>query len=265
VEGDAAVRRTCGSKADSLAEGATDYPVLTMGEATVIATNGNAAFVPLYTLSDAARYSRTPRANLRRWIEGYEVEGRYYTQLLVPPEDRPLGETALSFENLIEAALVSAWRRLGISLQRIRVAHDLAMNEFGEHPFARREVYFSGKDLFIEADEAVPEERGLTFTALTAGGQRVLRPLIDEYLRTIDWRTGDASPYQWRPPEGADVVKLNPRIEFGLPNVHRIRTEVILQRFMARETVEEIAEDFDLAGGEVEQALRYEWALSAAA
>jgi uncharacterized protein (DUF433 family) len=236
-----------------------------MGDAMIIATNGNAALVPLYTLSDAARYSRTPRANLRRWVEGYEAEGRHYAPLLVSPDDRPLGETALSFENLIEAALVSWWRGRGISLQRIRLAHDLAMDEFGDHPFARREVYVSGKDLFIEADEAVPDERGLTFTAITAGGQRVLRPLIEKYLRTIDWRTGDASPYQWRPPEGADVVKLNPRIDFGLPNVHRIRTEVILQRFMARETVEEIAEDFDLARGEVEQALRYEWTLSAAA
>jgi uncharacterized protein (DUF433 family) len=228
-------------------------------------TNGNAALVPLYTLSDAARYSRTTRVTLRRWAEGYVVDGRTYAPLLVLPEDRPLGETALSFENLIEAALVSWWRRRRISLQRIRVAHDLAISEFGDHPFARRDVYAAGKALFIEADEALPDEQGLTFTEITGGGQRVFRPLIDEYLRTIDWRTGEASPYQWRPPEGANVVKLNPRIDFGLPNVQRIRTEVILQRFMARETVEEISDDFDLARGEVEQALRYEWALGAAA
>lgn len=227
--------------------------------------NGNAALVPLYSLGDAARYSRTARGTLKRWAKGYELEGRTYPPLLAIPSDRPLGETALSFENLIEAALVGHWRRRGISLQRIRVAHHLAMDEFGDHPFARREVYVSGKDLFIEADAVATGDAGSTFTAITRGGQRVLRPAIENYLRTIDWRTGEASPYQWRPPEGADVVRLNPRIDFGLPHVRRIRTEVILQRFMARESIREIAEDFDLKAGEVEQALRYEWALSAAA
>jgi uncharacterized protein (DUF433 family) len=60
-------------------------------------------------------------------------------------------------------------------------------------------------------------------------------------------------------------VKLNPEIEFGLPNVRRIRTETILQRFLARESIDEIADDFGLAEDEVEQALRYEWALPRAA
>ena len=224
-----------------------------------------AALTPLYPISEAARYARTRPQTLRRWAEGYEIEGRAYPPLLVIPDERPLGETALSFENLIETALITWWRRRGISLQRIRRAHTLAMTEFGEHPFARREVYLAGMDLFIEADESTREEAGASFTVITGGGQRVLREPIQQYLRQIDWRTGEATPYQWRPLEGADIVKLNPEIEFGLPNVHRIRTEIILQRFMARESVGEIADDFGLIQGEVEQALRYEWALSAAA
>lgn len=224
-----------------------------------------AAVTPLYPISEAARYARTRPQTLRRWAEGYQMDGRSYPPLLVIPEERPLGETALSFENLIETALITWWRRRGISLQRIRRAHGLAIDEFGEHPFARREVYVGGMDLFIEADESTGDEAGASFTALTREGQRVLRAPLLDYIRRIDWRTGDATPYQWRPPEGADIVKLNPEIEFGLPNVRRIRTEIVLQRFMARESVGEIADDFGLIPGEVEQALRYEWALSAAA
>ena len=177
----------------------------------------------------------------------------------------PFDQTALSFENLIETALIAWWRKRGVPLQRIRKAHALAIDEFGSHPFARHRIYVSALDLFIEADEATAEEGGRTFTTLTQGGQRAFGPALEGYLEHIDWRTRTGEPYQWRPPEGGEVVKLNPGIAFGLPNVRRIRTEILLQRFLAPEPIEAIAEDFDLDRSEVEQALRYEWALNQAA
>ncbi len=221
--------------------------------------------VPLYTVSDAARYAHVPRPTLKNWASGYRVARKSYPALLLLPEEQPFEQTALSFENLIEAALVGHWRRRGIPLQRIRRAQTLALDEFGEHPFARQKVYVGGTDLFIEADRETAAEGGRSFTALTRQGQRTLGPTVTDYLQHIDWQTGEGYAYQYRPPEGHNVVKLNPKIEFGLPNVHRIRTETILHRFLAYESVEEIAEDFDLAVDEVEQGLRYEWALAKAA
>lgn len=221
---------------------------------------------PLYTVSDAARFAHTPRQTLKNWAEGYDVNGRWYPPLLILPEEQPFDQTALSFENLIEAALVAHWRRRGVPLQRIRRAHFLALEELGDHPFARyREIFISGSDLFVRADQATEDEGGRTFTVLTKGGQRALAPVVQEYLEFIDWQTGEGYAFQYRPPEGKNVVRLNPTIEFGLPNVRRIRTEVLLQRFLADESVDEIAADFALHEDEVEQALRYEWALPRAA
>ncbi len=217
---------------------------------------------PLYTVSDAARYAHVARANLKNWVSGYQVDGKSYPALLLLPEEQPFGQTALSFENLIEAALIGHWRRRGIPLQRIRRAHTLALGELGEHPFARQKVYVGGTDLFIEADRVTESEGGNSFTVLTRQGQRVLGPIAADYLQYIDWQTGEGYAYQYRPPEGCNVVKLNPKIEFGLPNVHRIRTETIMHRFSAYESVKEIAEDFGLDADEVEQGLRYEWALT---
>jgi uncharacterized protein (DUF433 family) len=221
---------------------------------------------PLYTLSDAARYAHVPRQTLKNWAQGYDASsGKWYPPLLTLPEERPFDQPALSFENLIEAALVGQWRRRAVPLQRIRRAHFLALEAFGEHPFARRRIYVGGTDLFADADRSTEDEGGRSLTVLTQAGQYVLAPVVADSLEFIDWQTGEGFPYQYRPPEGLNIVRLNPEIEFGLPNVHRIRTEVILQRFLAQESVDEIANDFDLAEEEVEQALRYEWALPKAA
>lgn len=219
---------------------------------------------PLYPVAEAARYARTHPQTLKRWAQGYEVAGREYASLLSLPRERPRGELLLSFENLIEAAIISAWRRRGIPLQRIRRAHNLAIEEFGEHPFARQDVYVGGRDLFIRADEEITEA-GRYFTQITADGQRVLAPAIESFLRSIDWRTGEEAPCRWRPPEGDDQVTLDPEIEFGLPAVRRVRTETILHRFLARESAEQIADDFRLDVAAVEKALRYEWSLTRAA
>jgi uncharacterized protein (DUF433 family) len=230
------------------------------------ATNGKDwPSVPLYPVTDAARFAHVPAVNLRRWVEGYEVEGSRYPPLLAVPGDRPYDETALSFENLIEANLVGWWRKRGVPLQRIRQAYTLGEKEFGPHPFARKQIYVSGRDLFVEVDEATRDQGGRLFTALTKGGQRALGEALERYLHSIDWQTGTGRPYQWRPLEGGNSVRLNPQIEFGLPNVRRIRTETVLQRFLADESVDDIADDLGLEVPEVEHALRYEWALPKAA
>src|SRR5215207_9937688 len=92
--------------------------------------------VPLYTLSDAARFAHVHRQTLKNWAQGYEAGGKWYPPLLaLSEEEQPSDQTALSFENLIEGALVGHWRRRGIPLQRIRKAHFLAVEELGEHPF----------------------------------------------------------------------------------------------------------------------------------
>jgi uncharacterized protein (DUF433 family) len=205
------------------------------------------------------------RARVRESSEGglkvYEVAGRRYSPLLTLPART--AEIMLSFENLVEAALISGWRRRGVPLQRVRKAHSLAIDEFGDHPFVHRQIYYSGKDLFAKADEE--GEGGTHFVALSGDGQRTLAPVITDYLRTVDWMEDTDKPYQWRPNEGGDAVRLHPEIDFGLPNVRRVRTEILQRRFLASESIEELAYDFKLSHDEVERALRYEWTLGRAA
>ena len=220
---------------------------------------------PLYTLSDAARFAHVNRQTLKNWADGYEVAGRRYPALLELPASEPSEPIALSFENLVEAALIGRWRAIGIPLQRIRRAHYLATRHLGAHPFARHRIYDDGADLLVEADRDTSELRGQAFTVLSRAGQVTLGPAVSAYLRFIDWQSGEGFAYQFRPPLGRDVVKLNPEISFGLPSIRRIRTEIVAQRFLAEESIPEIAADLGLSPVEVELAVRYEWSLSQAA
>ena len=96
---------------------------------------------------------------------------------------------------------------------------------------------------------------------LTKGGQRALEPVLAEYLQHVDWQ--DAYPVEWRPKGG--IVRQNPEVEFGLPQVCGVRTEIIRGRFEAEEPIGIIADDFGLTVDDVEHALRYELWLRPAA
>jgi len=215
---------------------------------------------PLYPLNEVARYARADAVKVRRWLCGYDVGDQRYSPLLEVPRQRPRGDLALSFENLIEIALVNTLRSKRISLQTIREAHRIAISEFGPHPFARRDVYVSGKDLFMRASESA-DDATQHLTALTKGGQRALEPILQRYLTHIDWEQG--WPIEWRPKEG--IVSQNPEIVFGLPNVRGVRTEIIRARFEAEEGIDFLADDYGLETSDVEEALRYEFWLRPAA
>src|SRR5660398_66610 len=195
---------------------------------------------PIYIVSDVARFSRASTSKISRWLEGYAVSGHEYEPFLQTPPERCRDRPALTFENLIEVSLVTELRRRGISLQTIRQAHKIAGEEFGTYPFARRQIFVSGKDIFMEASEYVRKEAEHLAT-LTRGGQRASELILSKYLTQIDWR--DGWPAEWHPWES---VGLNPEAVFGLPSVKGVRTEILRNRFLANESAEFIAEDLSL-------------------
>jgi uncharacterized protein (DUF433 family) len=215
--------------------------------------------IPLYSLTDVARYSRAQQQLVRRLYLGYRDGAVVRPPLLTGTlaVDRP---APLSFEDLIETALVAALRARRISLQAIREAHRIATREVGQHPFARRDILVAGSDIFMLAGEVVDAD-GEQLAALTKGGQRALEPVLAEYLQIVDWQ--EEWPAEWRPRGG--IVRQNPEVEYGLPQVQGVRTEIIRGRFEADEPIKAIAADFGLTPSEVEHALRYELWLRPAA
>jgi uncharacterized protein (DUF433 family) len=215
--------------------------------------------IPLYSLTDVARYARAQSQLVRRLYLGYREGSLERPPVLQNPADTGLA-APLAFDDLIETAVIAALRSRGISLQAVRAAHHVAEAEVGDHPFARRDILVAGRDVFMRANEALGEHTN-NLATLTKGGQRALEPILAAYLQQIDWQ--DRWPMQWRPRGG--VVRQNPEVEFGLPQVHGVRTEIIRGRFEAEEPIDVIADDFGLSSDDVQHALRYELWLRPAA
>ncbi|MEI6725901.1 MAG: hypothetical protein WCN81_06735 [Actinomycetes bacterium] len=215
--------------------------------------------IPLYSLTDVARYSRAQQQLVRRLYLGYR-DGDAVRSPLLTPTAAIDGPSPLAFEDLIETALIAALRARRISLQAIREAHRIATREVGEHPFAQRDILVAGSDIFMRAGGSVGRD-GEQLATLTKGGQRALEPVLAEYLQIVDWQEG--WPAEWQPRGG--VVRQNPEVEYGLPQVKGVRTEILRGRFEAEEPIKTIAADFGLTPSEVEHALRYELWLRPAA
>lgn len=215
--------------------------------------------IPLYSLSDVSRYARAQSQLVRRLYLGYRAGSLTRPPVLGSTVNRARS-APLSFDDLIETAVTASLRSCGISLQAVRAAHQVAAAEVGDHPFARRDILVAGHDIFMRAREAL-EEHPDNLATLTQGGQRALQPVLAEYLQQIDWQ--DRWPIEWRPKGG--VVRQNPEVEFGLPQVRGVRTEIIRGRFEAEEPIDVIADDFGLSSDDVQHALRYELWLRPAA
>jgi uncharacterized protein (DUF433 family) len=215
--------------------------------------------IPLYSLTDVSRYAKAQPQLVRRLYLGYRVGDAKHAPVLGAAA-KSVSKSPLSFEDLIETALIAALRARRISLQAIREAHRIASREVGEHPFARRDILVSGRDVFMRAGEKLDADSE-SLSTLTRGGQRALQPVLAQYLDLVAW--DEVWPAEWRPKGG--VVRQNPEVEFGLPQIRGVRTEILRGRFEADEPISAIADDFGLSTAEVEHALRYELWLRPAA
>jgi uncharacterized protein (DUF433 family) len=215
---------------------------------------------PAYTLTEAARYVRLPGATLRSWVIGRSyptAEGHGNFRPLIRPASRK--PVWLSFSNLIEAHVLRALRTdHGMSVKALRSALSYAEKKLGiERLLLRPELRAEAGRLFLDRYGELMD--------LTASGQLAMRRLFDEHLKRVEWDSSRL-PVRLYPfvsaaaPSAAQPIVIDPRISFGRPVVQRrgISTAAIAERLDAGESVEEIAADYELAPGEVEQAVVYE-------
>src|SRR3990172_4300586 len=118
--------------------------------------------VGFYIRADAARLLKVHPARLNRWIYGYTYKIREESQQIkrhkgpivrvdLPSLDNAI---ALSFVELMELRVVKSFLDRGISLQRVRIAAERAMELFDTaHPFASRRVFSGGERIFLAVFE----------------------------------------------------------------------------------------------------------------
>lgn len=215
---------------------------------------------PAYGVSEAARYVRLPAATLRTWMVGrdYPKAGSQATfhPLIRPARRQPL---QLSFYNLVEAHVLRALRtEHGVALAELRKAITFAEKKLGLHRLLLSpELRTHAGQVFLD--------RYVELINLGASGQLAMRRMFENHLQRVEWDRW-SFPVRLYPytdgssaHDGARAIAIDPAVAFGRPIVQRagISTAAIADRLDAGESVEALAEDYDLSRDEIEQAVLY--------
>jgi uncharacterized protein (DUF433 family) len=209
---------------------------------------------PCYSITEAAHYLRIPRTTLREWIGGSH-KTRIRPLIMLDTHHR----NALSFVNLVEAYVLDALRNTyTVPMGSIRKALRYLQKQIpSAHPLADRDFQTDGLSLFVEHCEELIN--------VSKEGQITMRRVIQDYLQRIV-RDTSGIPIKLYPftrkkalDEPKDII-LDPRIAFGRPilEVRGVPTAVLFERFMAGDSLETIAHDYEIPKEKVEEALRCE-------
>lgn len=204
--------------------------------------------LPNYQIGEAARYAHISPQTVAAW---HKDTGDHRT--LSSKE----GGAALSYLQLIEVAVVAAFRKNGISLREIRETREYAQKSLAsEHPFSQYRFKTDGKNLLMEYEQIVGKKKGKgKLFAPSKHGQLGW----SEIIKTLDgFEYEKELAVRWHVAGTGSSIIIDPRISFGAPTVFGTPTWIIVGRRNAGESIEDIAEDFGIKKTEVKKALEFE-------
>jgi uncharacterized protein (DUF433 family) len=223
----------------------------------MIALNNEIYEQPAYGTSEAAVYLKIPYQTLRYWLTGFKAR----SPIIHPVETDPL---RLSFMNLLECHALAGMRKsYDLKLPRVRRAVEKVSKDYQQrHPLVTEVFMTDRKDLFIERLGKIIKvsqhgQMGLNFFQM-----HLERVVVDPngLFRFF--------PFVVQPtPSEPKTIEINPMIGFGKPVIAGtgISTAIIASRFNARESIADLAAEYECAPQQIEEAIRWERALPVAA
>jgi uncharacterized protein (DUF433 family) len=211
---------------------------------------------PVYSLVQVDRLLALHPGTARRWLEGYERRGKSY-----PPvaRIRPSGNEIVTWGEFVETRFLSEYRNKGVPVVHMRSAIELLRERFEtKYPLATARPFAAGKELVLQIQEKVGLETALRMVVVRSG-QYLLTPPVENFLQSVEFSAPmDGIAVRLHPLTGNPIVVVDPLRQFGEPVVRSVPTRVIAEQFDAGDSIEAIAELYDLSRHEVEAALRYE-------
>ena len=208
-----------------------------------------------FTFGEVSAIAEVNPSTLRNWATG---NGQARAPLITAVED-PYWKDVLSiplgipFGGMVEAFVIAAIRKSGVSLQRIRAAINICEQSLEmEHVLASEAFYLQGPRLLYDAC--------FKDIATEADGKWLFTPLIDKYLSGIEFEAdGYAERVHLSGFEVADVV-VDDRMCGGGPMfvAGGVRVEHVFERLCAGESLSCVAEDYNIPEDHIRDALRRE-------
>ncbi|HEX3705036.1 MAG TPA: DUF433 domain-containing protein [Mycobacteriales bacterium] len=222
--------------------------------------------VPLYTLTEAARYLDVPPSTLTSWAKGYrrKIPGRpavVGAPVLTAIQTKNRGPV-VPFVGLAEGLVLSAIRQGGVPLQRIRPALAVIEKTFGvQHALASKRLFTDGAEIlfdYAENGDDPDAARAARELVVVRNGQRVFNDVVEAYLRRIEFgKDGYARLIHLPAYQIAEVV-VDPTRGFGQPIFARggARLEDAIALFRAGESLDTVAEEYGVPRQDIEDAVR---------
>ena len=225
---------------------------------TVQASADDQRDTPLYTLSTAARHLGVPARTLRQWVVGRSFSRRSPTAPAKPLIRAPSRSGLISFNNLVEAHVLRAFRsRDGSRMAAAGVAIADAEKALGvERLLLREEMCTSGQDTVLERLNDLIDP--------SASVRLAMRRMLSLSLERIE-RDDDGLPVRLCPfgPVGSPdtrTIVLDPQIAFGRPTVagSRVATATLVACLDAGDRPDGIAAEYGIEADQVVDAAIYE-------
>ena len=205
---------------------------------------------PLLTAQAAGVHLGVPANTIKQWVLPDHREAVMHS--VAPPSPRG---PRLPFVALAEAQILRELRNTGLTMQHIRAGVARLRKETGdEYVLATNMIASDGGDLLYNAASKVAPE-----WVRAHDGQLAIRQVVEAVIKYVSYaEDGYASRLKLRPYGAADVI-IDPRFGFGQPvfGASKVKVETVADLFYGgEESVEDIADEYDLSTEEVEIVLR---------
>ena len=206
----------------------------------------------VYGMGQVDRLLGLSRGTAFRWIDGYERRGRRYDPLV---RETATGSETVTWGEFVEARLISEYRRLGVSVFKMRPAIMALRDVFGtDYPLAAAHPFLSaeGRELVMWAQEKTNLRPSLRF--VVRSGQAVLPSLeVHRFQQAADYDHAIVRRFQL-----ADNVVIDPEYASGEPTIagRRLRVATVAESIAAGEPPQAVAEMWDLTPEAVIDAVR---------
>ncbi len=222
--------------------------------------------VALYTVAEAARIVAVPAPTLASWAKGYARRPAARSVVAGEPvitwmPAARASEPSIPFVGLAEALVLSAVRRSGVPMQRIRPALAHLEREIGvEHALASRRLYTDGAEVLFDyggTGDRVTDDV-VRHLVVVRSGQRVFADVVQDYLRRIEYGDDGYAALIRVPGYRQAQVVADPARSYGAPIFERGggRVDDVLQRFWAGDSLDDLTREFGVPADQLEDVLR---------
>lgn len=221
---------------------------------------------PLYTIAEAARIVDVPRSTFTSWAKGSKrrtngqaSSGGPVVTYVAPEKPR---FPSIPFVGLAEAMVLTAVRRSGVPLQRIRPALEALERELGvQHALANQRLYTDGAEVLYDYSRRHPDTDGANVAlrlVVIRNRQHVFTEIIKEYLRCLIYAPDGYVELMRLPAYRTAEVVVDPARSGGDPIFARggCRVKDVMGRFWAGEPLKHLPEEFGVPEDHIEDALR---------